>query len=204
MDFSSVLPIVGKTLDSFVTGTTDNDFGKAMSKWEGFMSKFDKSQTQYAQEHQWAFENIGDMISGTAGQLYSQRLVGQIPLLFKKTGKSLGELQKIGQQFSLGYMALTSAEDSYRDFKNAGANDVTAGLGFLATAAAMNMLMQNDYFKSWYFKNSNLAFDPEMRWAWRQYSQQKVEEISKKLGESGLTLGKKLTEDGKQTFITKW
>ena len=148
MDLTSVLPVVGKSIDSFINGDTNNDFGKTMNQWEGIMARFDKSQTQYAKEHQWAFENIGDMLASSAGQLYSQRLIGQIPLLFKNNAKDLGKLQKIGQRLSLGYMALTSAEDSYKDFKDAGANDVTAGLGFLATAAAMFGLMNIDYFKA--------------------------------------------------------
>lgn len=114
------------------------------------MARFDKSQTQNAKEKQWAFENIGDMISSSAGQLYSQRLIGQIPLLFKNkmATEELGKLQKIGQGLSLGYMALTSAEDSYRVFKDAGASDRVAGLGFLATSAALFGLMNGDYYKA--------------------------------------------------------
>jgi len=204
MDMSSVLPVVGKSIDSFISGDTDNKFGESMNKWEGFMSRFDRSQTQYAQEHQWAFENIGDMISSTAGQLYSQRLIGQIPLLFKNHFDDLGKLQKIGQGLSLGYMALTSAEDSYRTFKEAGANDVTAGLGFLGTAGTLFGLMQMDYFKDWLFKNSNIGFDPEMRYAWRQFAKEKADEITKEFEKSGLTLGKKLTKEGEKKFLGKW
>lgn len=203
MDLTSVLPVVGKSIDSFVAGDTNNDFGKAMNQWEGFMARFDKSQTQYAKENQWSFENIGDMLASSAGQLYSQRLIGQIPLLFKKNAKDLANLQKIGQKLSLGYMALTSAEDSYRDFKDAGANDVTAGLGFLAIASAMFGLMNIDYFKEWLFKNSALGFDPEMRFAWRQFSKEKIAEISKDMEKAGLTMGKKAATDAETKFVLK-
>jgi len=33
MDLTSVLPIVGKSIDSFIAGNTDNEFGKAMNAW---------------------------------------------------------------------------------------------------------------------------------------------------------------------------
>ena len=196
MDLTSVLPIVGKSIDSFIAGNTDNDFGKAMNAWEGFMSKFDKSQTQYAKEHQWAFENIGDMLASSAGQLYSQRLIGQIPLLFKNHAKDLSKLTKLGQQMSLGYMALTSAEDSYRDFKDAGANDVTAGLGFLATAASMYGLL---------FRDSALGIDPEMRYAWREFSKEKVKSISDEMKKSGFSMGAKtMSKEGKEFWLKRW
>ena len=200
MDLSSVLPVVGKAFDGIVSGDTSDSFGKSMSKWEAFMSRFDRSQTQYAKEHQWSFENVGDMISNSAGQLYSQRIIGQIPLLFKNS-KNLPQLQKIGQNISLGYMALTSAEDSYRTFKDAGANDTVAGLGFLATAASLYGLMNQDYFKEWLFKNSSLGFDPEMRFAVRQFAQEKGAQLTKELG---LNTAKPVSKEAEQLFIKKW
>lgn len=200
MDLSSVLPVVGKAIDGIVTGNTTDQFGKSMSQWEAFMSRFDRSQTQYAKEHQWSFENVGDMLSSSAGQLYSQRVIGQIPLLFKNS-KNLPQLQKIGQNISLGYMALTSAEDSYRTFKDAGANDRVAGLGFLATAASLYGLMNQDYFKEWLFKDSNLGFDPEMRFAIREFAQTKGVELTKELG---LNTAKPVSEEATRTFLGKW
>lgn len=199
MDMSSVLPIVGKAADGILTGTSENPFGKSMSKWEGIMARFDKSQTQYAKEHQWSFENIGDMLGNSAGQLYSQRLIGQIPMLFKNTN-NIGDLQKIGQKVSLGYMALTSAEDSYKSFKDAGANDTVAGAGFLLTAASLYGLMSQDYFKEWLFKDSNLGFDPEMRFAVREFADTKGKEIIKNLG---ISSAKPTSNEVNTAFIKK-
>lgn len=200
MDLSSVLPVVGKAIDGIVTGDTSDSFGQSMSKWEAFMSRFDKSQTQYAKEHQWSFENVADMLSSSAGQLYSQRVIGQIPLLVKNS-KNLADLQKVGQRISLGYMALTSAEDSYRTFKDAGANDTVAGLGFLATAASLYGLMNQDYFKAWLFKDSNLGFDPEMRFAVREFAQTKGAELTKELG---LNTGKPVSKEAAENFLKRF
>jgi hypothetical protein len=61
---------------------------------------------------------------------------------------------KIGQRLSLGYMALTSSTDTYSAFKEAGANDVVAGLGMLATMGALYELMNIDYFKDALFKGT--------------------------------------------------
>ena len=140
------------------------------------------------------------MLSSSAGQLYSQRVIGQIPLLFKNS-KNLPQLQKIGQNISLGYMALTSAEDSYRTFKDAGANDRVAGLGFLATAASLYGLMNQDYFKEWLFKDSNLGFDPEMRFAVREFAETKGAELTKELG---LNTAKPVSEEATKNFLGKW
>jgi len=67
--------------------------------------------------------------------------------MFAKNSKDLAKLQKTAQKISLGYMALTSAEESYSAFKNAGANDSVAGLGFILTAASMYGMMSHSYFK---------------------------------------------------------
>lgn len=79
------------------------------------------------------------MVGSSAGQLYSQRQIGKLPMLLKgkRTSENLGKLQKTGQRLSLGYMALTSSTDAYDAFKEAGASDLVAGLGFLATSAAL-------------------------------------------------------------------
>ena len=186
IDFSSVLPKIAKSIDGIFTGdANDSDFGKSMDKFDTFMKKFDKSQTQYAQEHQWAFENIGDMIGSTAGQLYSQRAIWKIPQLFEKS-KAIGHLDKVGSNLSLGYMALTSAEEAYQDFKDAGASDRMAGLGFLLTAASYYGLMNHDYFKDWFAKNSGLVTNPEMRHVTRGIAAKEVAAINKYLSDKKL------------------
>ena len=203
MDLTSVLPIVGKSIDGFITGNTDDKTGQFLTRWENTMARFDKSQTAKAKEKQWSFENIGDMISSSAGQLYSQRLIGQIPLLFKNkiTAKNLGQLQKVGQRLSLGYMALTSAEDSYSTLKEAGVNDRLAGAGFLLSAAALYGLMDNEYFKNWLFKDSAINFDPEMRFAVREWSQQEAEKLATELG---IKAQKVVSPKTEQMFLKRW
>ena len=203
MDLTSVLPIVGKSIDGLITGNTDDKTGQFLTRWENTMARFDKSQTAKAKEKQWSFENIGDMISSSAGQLYSQRLIGQIPLLFKNkiTAKNLGQLQKVGQRLSLGYMALTSAEDSYSTLKDAGVNDRLAGAGFLLSAAALYGLMDNEYFKNWLFKDSAINFDPEMRFAVREWSQQEAEKLATELG---IKAQKVVSPKTEQKFFKRW
>ena len=63
---------------------------------------------------------------------------------------------KWGRGLSMAYMAGTSTTEAYDAFKAAGASDRAAGLGMLATACAMHTMMNNDYFKDFWFKNSPL------------------------------------------------
>jgi hypothetical protein len=44
-------------------------------------------------------------------------------------------------------MAITSAKDSYKSFKEAGAEDWVAGVGMLGTMGVYRGLMGMDYFK---------------------------------------------------------
>ena len=178
LDFGSVMPKLGKSLDGLFTGdATDGSFGSAMEQMDAWMSRFDKSTTQYAKEHQWAFENIGDMIGSSAGQLYSQRCIAQIPKLFKNS-KNITKLPKVSTALSVGYMALTSAEETYNTFKQAGASDRMAGIGFLLTSAAYYALMNNDYYKQWLFKNTDLVNDPEMQYTVRGVVKQATDQLT--------------------------
>ena len=54
-------------------------------------------------------------------------------------------------------MAGTSSTDAYDAFKQAGASDRVAGLGMLSVMGAMFALMNNDYFKDFWFKDTYLA-----------------------------------------------
>jgi hypothetical protein len=53
-------------------------------------------------------------------------------------------------------MAGTSSTDAYDAFKQAGASDRVAGLGMLSVMGAMFTLMNNDYFKDFWFKGTYL------------------------------------------------
>jgi hypothetical protein len=79
-----------------------------------------------SQEHLVTFENLGNLISSISGQLFQQRVVGSIPMLLNKSGDIVTQ-SKIGRALSYGYMSLTSAQDSFNTFKEAGASDMVAG-----------------------------------------------------------------------------
>jgi cyclic beta-1,2-glucan synthetase len=66
------------------------------------------------------FENVGNIIASSFGQLVSQRSIAEIP---KKLMKSSIRATKTGQTMALSYMAMTSAKDTYASFKEAGAED---------------------------------------------------------------------------------
>jgi hypothetical protein len=53
-------------------------------------------------------------------------VVGSIPRLLNKSGDVVKQ-SEIGRALSYGYMSLTSAQDSYNTFKEAGASDMVAG-----------------------------------------------------------------------------
>lgn len=53
-------------------------------------------------------------------------------------------------------MAGTSSTEAYNAFKEAGASDRVAGLGMLSTMGAMYGLMNNDYFKDFWFRDTYL------------------------------------------------
>jgi len=63
---------------------------------------------------------------------------------------------QIGRNLSLGFMAITSSEQAYSDFKNAGASDAAAGIGMLASIGALYGLMTSDYFRDQLFKGTVL------------------------------------------------
>lgn len=159
---ATALPVLAKSVNGIITNDNDNNsFGKAMNSIEAYMGRFGTSKTRYAQEHNWAWENIGDMIATSAAQLYQQRTFSYIPWLLKM--EDTEKATKIGQALSLSYMAATSAQDSLEDFKKAGLSDRAAGIATLAYASTLWRLMNKDYFKDQLFKNSWLNSSPEVR-----------------------------------------
>ena len=73
-----------------------------------------------------SFENLGNLIGSISGQLFQQRVVGSIPMLLNKYG-DVAKQAEWGRALSYGYMSLTSAQDSFNTFKEAGASDMVAG-----------------------------------------------------------------------------
>lgn len=66
---------------------------------------------------------------------------------------------KLGRGLSYGYMAVTSGEEAYDKFKEAGASDAVAGIATLATMGAFYGLFHADYFKEYMFTNTFMDED---------------------------------------------
>lgn len=157
------LPVLAKAINGIVA-SNDNKFGQTMTEIENFADRFGHSQSRDVQGKFWSFENIGDIISSSAGQLFQQRMIADIPRKFIKGNQgSYLNASKIGRGLSLGYMASTSATDTYQTFKEAGADDATAGIAVLAVTAGLYGLMNINYFKDWLFTNSWLDEDFALR-----------------------------------------
>lgn len=159
------LPVLSKALDGIITGSTDDAFGKSMSSIEAFMDRFGHSQSRDTMGKFLSFENIGDIVASSAGQLFQQRMIANIPDLLRKTkdGATVLSTSKFGRNLALGYMITTSATDSYEIFKEAGATDRMAGIGLLGVTSGLALLMNNDYFKDMLFTGTFMDEDIAMR-----------------------------------------
>lgn len=197
-----VLPVLGKMANGIATGDSDNEFGKTMNKFEGWMARFDPTVSQRSQENLVTFENFGNLISSVSGQLFQQRMVGSLPYLLN--GKQATEATaKLGRNMALAYMAATSSQDAYNTFKDAGASDRVAGFATLANMLALWRLMKIDYFRDnlfqgrWYMDESQVRM-PAMNVA---------NEVREKLTKNGATIiaegEKALTKKGSLNFLNK-
>ena len=161
MALGQALPVLGKALDSIITGTTENDFGEAMYSVGNWFDRFNRSQSRDVKGKFLSFENIGDIIASSAGQLFQQRNVANLAktIFYKNDPK---EAAKLGRALSFAYMSVTSGQEAYDKFKEAGANDATAGIATLATMAAFYGLFNIDYFKQFLFTNTFMDEDIAM------------------------------------------
>lgn len=148
-ELATVMPVFLNSINSVITGDDENEFGQKMNTWSNRMQTYKPGMTVDGRENFMSFENIGNMVASSVGQLYQQRMIGKIPSLFSKNPNS-----KAVHNLSASYMALTSAQDSYDSFKEAGATDRVAGLGALASFSAMFGLMKTDYFGGWLTKDT--------------------------------------------------
>ena len=148
-----VTPIIGKAINGIWTGDPNTEFRKSMNIFQGAMMRFDNPVTQKSQENLVTFENFGNLVAMIGGQLTQQQVVAAIPLLLNGM-KATEKTAKLGQNLALTYMALTSAQDSYDTFKDAGASDRVAGWAFLANTLALRGLMGIDYFRDNVFKHT--------------------------------------------------
>ena len=171
-------PVLGKAVNGFILGDNDNAFGQAMSKWEGRMATFDQTTSDYSREHMVTFENLGNLIGDVAGQLFQQQAVAHIPYYIQKmTGGDVKKVTDLSKNLALAYMASTSAQDTYSAFKEAGASDRAAGLGMLASTAALYKLMNIDYFRDNLFKNTFMD-DSEIRSITRSIARAEANELA--------------------------
>ena len=197
-----ILPILGKMVNGMTTGDNENEFGKTMNKFEGWMARFDPTVSQRSQENLVTLENFGNLISSVSGQLFQQRMVGSIPYLLN--GKQATEAsKKLGRSMALAYMAATSSQDAYDTFKDAGASDRVAGFATLANMLALWKLMNIDYFRDNLFKGRWYMDESEVRLP----AMNVAKDIQKKLTENGAAIiaegEQALTKKSSLNFLNK-
>ena len=178
-NLASVLPTLGKSINGILTGTNDNKLGEHLTRMENWFGRFDETSSDYAKEKFASLENIGNILASSAKQLYQQRSLAELTKFLNKSDAL--RASKIGQHVSLGYLALTSSEGVYADFKRAGASDAVAGLGMLASTAALYELMDMEYFRDQLFKGTFMD-ESEAVGALKNYSRDdlgKVHNIAK-------------------------
>lgn len=197
MEIAQLLPVLGKAANGIFTNNEDTALNKELSKWEGYLERFESSTSDYSRDKMVSVENFGNLVADISGQLWQQRVIGSIPKLLEKTKllESGSKNIKLGQNMALAYMAGTSAKETYGSFKEAGASDRTAGLAMVGNILALNKLMQNDYFKSAIFRGGWLDEDSVKRPAWGVAKQfmDSLSEVNEEV----------LTETGKKKFLSK-
>lgn len=143
-----VAPVLLKSINGLLGGS-DNELGKKLNNIEGYLSRFDSTSSDYAREHLASIEGVGNLVTDISRQLFEQKAVSTLPVILAKARKSnnIKNIAENSKKLALGYMAMTSAQDVYGDFKQAGANDLVAGLGTIASMLALYRLMNIDYFR---------------------------------------------------------
>lgn len=181
---SQLVPVLAKSINGLIS-SNDNDFGKTMTKFENYMSRFNGSTSDYSRNKLISMENLGGLVSSISGQLFQQKAIGMIPGLLGNPNNA--DHVKLGQKMALAYMAGTSAKENYGAFINAGANEETAGLAMFASMFALYGLMNSEYlgYKDTLFKGSwldeSVVKNPAMNVA-REWG----EKIAKEGGEAAV------------------
>ena len=173
-NLASVLPTLGKSINGILTGSNDNGIGRTLTQMENWFGRFDETSSDYAKEKFASLENIGNILASSAKQLYQQRSLAELTKFLNKSDAL--RASKIGQHVSLGYLALTSSESVYADFKRAGASDAVAGLGMLASTAALYELMDLEYFRDQLFKGTFMD-ESEAIGALKNYSRDELGKV---------------------------
>lgn len=151
------LASVAPTLTKAINNMTISADTSGLTKAENFFAKFTPTQSDKGRQAGIiSVEGIADVLSSSASQLYSQKVLGRLTYALSRGLGATENAAKLGRKLSLGYMAITSSKDVYSDFKAAGASDAAAGIGMLATIGATYGLMNTDYFREWLFKGTVL------------------------------------------------
>lgn len=196
---TQLIPILGKSISNIRNGDKDTEFEKTLNKIESWGAQFQSSVSDKSRQKIATWENLGQLVKDVSLQLFQQQSIGKIPLLFGKTQQNA----ELGRNLALAYMAGTSAQQAYESFKEAGANDRTAGLGMLASMFAMWKLMNIDYFRDSLFKGT--FFDESIT---KKPIREAAQETAKSLGfmnpNQGFTwleakLGQKVADAARKT-----
>lgn len=202
---SKTIPTLTKAVNGAITNNNNNGIGRTMTSLENWASKFDRSTSDRGSAGFWTWENLANQLVDSAKQLYSQGLIQKIPYLLK-THPTIKE-QKLGQLASILYMATTSADDVYGDYKLAGVSDRFAGIGALATMGAFFGFMNNEYFKTYLFSDPTLEL-PELRKALKAQAKVSGEAFMNTVKQNAEKEGVKLAEKEAQRLAisegTKW
>ena len=150
---ASIMPTFAKGINGIITGSNDNFLGRGFTQAENWLQRFAPTQSDAGKSGFFNLENISDILSSSATQLYSQKQLAKLTRSLVFTDDAI-RASKIGQSLSLGWLAATSSSQVYEDFKNAGASDRAAGIGMIASIAALYELMSVDYFREQFFKGT--------------------------------------------------
>lgn len=157
IELGKLLPILYKSIEGIASGDiSTSSSAQRATDIQAWFSRFDGSLSDKGKQGFFNVENLGKLIEDSSLQLFQQRVIGSIPTWFKKSGEMSENAIKWGRGLSLAYMAGTSSTEAYDAFKQAGASDRVAGLGMLSVMGAMFGLMNNDYFKDFWFKDTYL------------------------------------------------
>lgn len=157
-ELGKLFPVLFKSIEGIATGDISTSrSAQTATDIQAWFSRFDSSVSDYGRQSFWNIENLGKLIEDSSMQLFQQRVIGNIPKMFVPKNSIPSENAiKWGRGLALAYMAGTSSTEAYNAFKEAGASDRVAGLGMLSTMGAMYGLMNNDYFKDFWFRDTYL------------------------------------------------
>lgn len=158
IELGKLLPVLYKSIEGIATGDiSESASAQNATNIQGYFSRFDGSLSDKGRQSFFNLENVGKLIGDSSMQLFQQKTISKIPTWFTEKGKQVSEnAAKWGQGLAITYMAGTSSTEAYDAFKEAGANDRVAGLGMISVMGAMFSLMNNDYFKDFWFKDTYL------------------------------------------------